>query len=118
MATYRFSVPDWRPPSLNVLLSRHWGGRSRLKREAAELVGGYWLQAGHPKATGKRRVSIELTGTGRDKTLDDDNAKKILLDALKLCGAIVDDSPAYCETPPVTQVRGARRGTVVTLEDV
>ncbi len=92
-----FTIPDWRPVSLNCLLRLHWASRNRLVKAEKKLVGMYFLQSGLPKATSKRRVEITVVYARKagGKVQDSDNSLKNLLDSLVLAGALVDDSPEW-----------------------
>lgn len=112
-----FEIPNYLPPSLNDLLRCHWRKRNRLKREAAQLVGVYFSQSDIPKARAKRVVQITLRVPNRSHRQDDDNCRKLILDGLRDCGAIVNDSQEWCLAPPVLFEKG-RRSVVIQLEDV
>ena len=58
---HRLTIPNWRPARTNELIYRHWARARRRKKADAEMVGGYALAAGLQPATGKRRVSLEIT---------------------------------------------------------
>ncbi len=115
-----FTIPDWRPASLNTLLRVHWARRAKMVREAKDLIGAYFMASGLPKAVGQRRVTITVVYQRKagGVSQDGDNACKLILDGLKTCGALVDDSPEWCESVTVKHERGERRAVRVKLEDV
>lgn len=116
--THRIPIKRWRPASLNQLMSGHWRAKHRLKLADRELVGMYAVQAGVPKAEGKRRVSLEIVLQGRQQEADPDAYWKSLLDALVYAGLLVDDSREWCELGAVTYSRGDEGSTTIVLEDV
>lgn len=75
-----------------------------------------------PKATGKRRVSMEITMGKGMREYDFDNSWKSLLDGLVKAGMLVDDRNAYCQLGTITHIRDSSKwnewGTTVILEDV
>jgi len=106
-------------PSQNTRDGQHWARRHRDK-------GAWWwsIRAAEgfldiPRATGRRRLTIERHGR---KLLDMDNMAagcKALVDVIKHRGLILDDNPAACElvfrqaTPCLLAPF-----TLVTLEDI
>ncbi len=118
MTTHRLFLPNFRFQSLNAQIGRHWAVKAKLKRAEREMVAGYALLGRIPTATGKRRVSLEVVLTGRQKCLDTDNAFKSCLDALTACGLLMDDSPRYCELGTVTYRRDGEPGTTIILSEV
>lgn len=114
-------VPKWRPTSLNKLMYATVGQRIRLKKHDTEMVGVFFHLSKVPKATSKRRVSLKITLGPRQKQYDDDNAWKSCLDGLVTCGALVDDSGAWCERGDLTWFfyrKDYEPGTVIELEDL
>lgn len=70
------------------------------------------------RPSGKRRVTIERVYAGRCRELDRDNVHvKPLVDALVREQIVHDDGPAWLELH-VTQRRGDRNQTVVTVEEL
>lgn len=115
--TYSFFIHDWRPASLNSLSYCHWRKRVRIKKADKGMI--FAFSRAVPKAEGKRRVSVHMTLTGRQKQFDDDNLWKSLLDALTANGLLVDDSREWCELGPITYSRDNNApGTRITLEEV
>lgn len=114
--SWRIEIPDWRPKTTNELLALHYRARSGAKRIDAEMIGTYAALVGVPKATGRRRIDLEIRKR-MGRSLDEDNAWKSLKDALVRLGLLVDDSPRWCDQGTPTFPRGPRR-TVITLTDL
>jgi Holliday junction resolvase RusA-like endonuclease len=110
-------IPDWRPATLNELMSNRFRA-ARLKKADRKIIAGYARLAGTPKATGKRRVSVEVTRSGRMKEIDPDGIWKSLNDALVHAGLLVDDNSRLCELGTFTQPKGDRKSTRIILEDL
>lgn len=111
-------IPAWRPPSLNELLAMHWAKRGRIKKAAYELVGMLAMLAGIPKALGKRAVRLDIRLDKGMKRYDDDNAKKVILDALVKNGLLKNDSPTWLRDDGITWSRGSDWGTAIYLADL
>ena len=111
------TIPGWRPATLNELLSGHWRKAARLKKQDAEIIAAACWMARLPKAAGKRRVSLRLTLPPRQRRWDKDALWKSLLDGLVKAGALVNDSPNWCEPGEVVYQRGDRLVTEIILED-
>lgn len=116
--THQLLIDQWHPQRVNTLLGRHWAARNRLKRADYQMVACYAVALGIPRATGKRRVSLEITLAGPGRPPDGDSYWKVVLDSLVACGLLCDDSPKWAELGPVTFSRGKERCTVITLEDI
>jgi hypothetical protein len=114
---YEIVIPRWHPTALNRLLGCHWGTRSRLKRADTDLIAICARQAGVPRATGRRRVSLQITLAPRQRAADPDSFWKALLDGLVRAGLLVDDDRFGVELGDVTFGRGPEPGTVIVLED-
>jgi hypothetical protein len=91
--------------------------RIALGKAAKAMVAGYAMMQRIPKATGRRRVSLEVTLEGRQREADADAYFKGLLDALVSCGLLLGDKTSEVQLGDVTHKRGVR-GTVIVLEDV
>ena len=113
-----------RTPSLNETGRWAWqGGRSGSgwrKRWELQIWGGLLRSA---FGAGRNETRMRLTVTSyRLKLCDPDNLKggmKVLVDALRRSGMLVDDSPEWLDFPEPAQVRVRHRHqqkTVVTLE--
>jgi hypothetical protein len=112
-------IPGWHPARLNDLMGGgHWARRHRLKKADRQLVAAYTKAAGVPQATGRRRVSLELTLAPRQRAADPDAYWKSALDALVACGLLVDDSRQQLQLGTVTFRRGPARQTRIVLEDL
>lgn len=104
------------PPSLNKVLRMHW------TRKQALLTAWRWMikaAFGHPTALcdGKRRVRITLL---HSRFYDKDNAYgacKVVFDALKAEGFIVDDRAEWLEASvEQKKCQHKERHTVIELE--
>ena len=115
---WTITIPDFIPARVNDLYSGHWTKRRALKKNDAEIIGGYALKAGVPKATGKRRVSLTITLTPKMRGHDPDAFFKSVLDSLVHCCVLAEDNSRACELGPVTFERGKRKQTVITVEDI
>ncbi len=117
-------IKNWRPTPLNRLMFAKV--RDRIKRLKAdkEMVFWHMRHAEIPKATGKRRVSLEIVLEGRQRASDADSPWKVLLDALVASGQLVGDSLESVELGTISYQRKARgredvvAGTLIVLEDV
>lgn len=120
MSEYVIRIPGWRPTPLNKLLAVHWRKRSKYKKADAEMIAVYAKMCCIPPADQftRRRVSVEITLSGRQQEADVDAYWKSLLDGLVACGALWDDDTRHCVTCDPKYVRGQKMGTVVTLVDV
>lgn len=107
----RLRIPE-ASPSLNTLLRKHWGRDRRVKQkwhwliyQALGLSGAYRrMRTRTPFA----RAHVKITRYS-PRRLDEDNAiggSKHLIDALKSCGVLVDDTPQHLVLE-LQQVRGA-----------
>lgn len=117
-AVYRVAIPGWRPALLNEYVGRHWSVGARLKKRDRKFVGDACWYGGVLAATCRRRVTLTIVLGPRQRQCDPDAPWKSLLDALKTAGALVDDSPDWCEVAPLVIERGARLETVIELTDI
>ena len=108
----------YHPPTINMLIGRGWRTIHSIKRRDRKRIGDEMALAGIPRATGKRRVTLEIILAPRQRSPDPDAFWKVLLDSLVSCGALKDDNRQWVELAPVEIGRGKRRATVLTLEDV
>lgn len=118
MRRWYVRIDRWHPAKLNQWDGRHWAVRARLKKADANLVAVCCAGAGVAKATGKRRVCLEIVLGPRQRGGDVDAYWKSTLDALKHAGAIVDDSKELVVLGEVCYSRGPVKATVIVLEDV
>lgn len=118
MSTWTLTIPDYTPMPLNQLLSAHPKRRGRLKRGDADLVGAYARLQEIPRALGPRRVTVEAYYPPRVRRPDPDALWKGLLDALVHARLLVNDSAPWVTLGAVVLLRGARRETRITLEDL
>lgn len=84
-------------PSLNVLLRMHWAKRRRLCDDAQREI---MAQHGLPLPARRRVARAVRIMSYRRRLLDKDNligGTKPIVDALKSCGFIWDDSPEWIE---------------------
>lgn len=92
------------PPSLNVLLRRHWSWRKRQAEKIAILV---VAAVGRPLVPETRKMRLQFT-VYRKRLLDEDNLRgstKICLDVLVRLGWVRDDSPEWLDHLPPRQVK-------------
>lgn len=114
----RLIIPEWRPMRLNETMGRHFHVIGRRKKQDRAIVWAYCLKERAPAATGKRRVSLEITLSGRQKEADIDAYQKSVLDSLVHAKMLIDDSGKWAEWGGVTYRRGKQGKTVIILEDV
>jgi len=106
------------PPSLNKVLRMHWRKRQGLLHAWMWMVR---IALGHPltACNGKRRVTITLH---HSRLFDQDNsygACKVIFDALKAQGLIVDDSPEWLDAHvEQKKCKHKERHTVIKLEAI
>ncbi len=116
---YHIVIDGFRFTSLNVMNSaKHWGKRSRLKKIDRDFVWAYSKSQFIPQAAGKRRVSLEVFITGRQKETDPDALWKSCLDALVKCAMLIDDTAEYCELGTVVHHKAEETKTIIVLEDI
>lgn len=119
LATHRVVIPDWRPwPDNKLAGGIHWATRKDRKGRDKNMVAAYARIAGTPKATGKRRVQLEIVLSGRQKKTDPMAYAKSLLDSLVHCGLLVDDTTEYVEWIPPVYRRGDETVTTIVLTDI
>lgn len=112
-------IPGFRPPALNRLMRGKIKDRIRLGREARERIAVAARAWGVRRAVGvKRRVSLEITLTGRQKPLDVDAVWKAILDGLVHAGLLVDDSCRWAALGEVVFLRGEVTSTKIILDDL
>lgn len=104
-------------PSLNTMLRRHWSVDRRLKNRWRIMVWAALKQQAGGKALpplNKARVTITRISP---RMLDADNCTggaKHVIDSLRVCGLIVDDTPEHIELT-VRQEKG-RAATHIQIE--
>lgn len=113
-------VVDMPTPSLNETQRMHWAKLRRLYQKWQLHVFARAFEARAEPASGKRRVIIERRGK---RYLDEDNlfgGCKIVIDALKNEGLLVDDNAENMELKVVQTKpeKGSLPCTIITLEDV
>jgi hypothetical protein len=120
VSQWTITIPRWTPTLLNTLLGLHWARRNKAKKADYDMVAAYARLAEVPKATGHRKVGLEVVWPkSRPGRLPDSDAfDKCLRDACVACGLIVDDSKRWATFTEPVITRGAERGTVITLENV
>lgn len=111
-------LPGYMPTTVNQFLGCHWGTRSKLKARDTEIIGRAVQLYGVPPATCRRRVSMLVVLPKARRATDPDSLWKGVLDSLVACGALRNDSPAWCMLDPVQWARGEALSTFITLEDV
>ena len=65
MTTWTLRLPGFHPTLLNTVRSRHWSAEHRAKKKDAQVYGTLALVQGIPRATGRRRVHILVSGWER-----------------------------------------------------
>ena len=116
-ARHELVIPNYRPPYINQLMRGHLRTRMLLEHECREMIAAYAAVQQIPKATDKRRLSVTVTLSGRQRAGDADCIWKGLLDALVACGLLRGDRCEDVELGPVTFSRGERQ-TRIILEDL
>jgi Holliday junction resolvase RusA-like endonuclease len=116
--TYELVIPNWRPTSVNLLLSRNPRSRTKFKRRDAEMILAHAILARVPRALGPRRVSYRVTVPAWRHAPDPSNILKSAEDALVSCGLLIDDSARWYRIGEVDVVVGGALETVISLEDL
>lgn len=124
-----------KPPNLNDHAVNRAGGRSRAGRQALAAQAGQYRKARDgwtllvknaaqlascPAATGKRRVVYVRIMGPRERSWDEDNligGGKMVFDALKSAGVLVDDNRALCERE-YREERGPASGLRMEVSDL
>lgn len=115
---YTLTIPNWTPTLTNHWYGKHWRVRYKLKRAQNDIVAAYAMQQQIPQATCRRRLLIQVWGWPTGRKPDLDSFDKLLLDAIRDCGLILDDSERGLEGRMLVEVHRSReRKTVITLED-
>lgn len=123
MAVQTLILDRW-PVLLNVLLRADKYARCRLLHEDAELIAALALNQRLTRTTRRegdavrRRVSLTIRYRTGDRTPDPDACWKSLLDGLVYARLLVNDDRHWLELGTVCFEEAARRGLVVTLEDL
>lgn len=111
----KITIPDC-PPSLNKVLRMHWSSKRKLLNDWILLLRGA-CPRGAGLCNGRRNVKVTLH---HSRLFDKDNsygACKVIFDALKVDGFIVDDSRQWLEaTVEQAQCPHKQRHTVIELE--
>ena len=115
---HKITIHNWRPAAINTLMRSHWSTPGKLKKADANMIAAYAMIDSIPKATGKRRVSLEITLTGRQRQVDPDAYQKSTLDGLVKCGMLLDDNAASVEWGCVWYIRIGEAGTTIILTDM
>jgi len=111
------TIHGWIPARLNALIgNRRKAGR--LKRADRQRVAVEAMFQAIPKATGRRRVTIEITFGKGVRSGDPDAYFKSTLDALVHAGLLVGDTIRGVEIATPVFRRGEKSLTVIRLEDV
>ena len=116
---YRITIKDWRPwPDNKLSGGTHWSVRSKRKKQDELIVSLSARIADTPKATGKRRVHLEIVLSGKQQQTDPLAYAKSTLDALTKCGMLIDDSTEYVEWITPTYRRDDHTQTTIVLTEV
>lgn len=116
MMIYEITIPNWRPPLTNELLTKHWSQAARMKSGAAQMIAAYLQKAKVPGATGKRKVEIHITQI-KGRFPDPDAPHKSVHDALTRTGYLMDDSQEWLDFTPARYSRG-KKSTTIRIEDL
>lgn len=117
------TIHGWVPARINQILGNRRKG-SALKRRDRYRIANEQRFRPIPEATGRRRVTIEITWARGDRPGDPDAYQKSVHDALKKAKLIKDDTIAWVQlTEPVylplnPRDRTDKRMTRIILEDV
>ncbi len=115
---YTLTIANWNPPTLNATLGRHWRKAHKAKVDTANLLAAEALNQGVPKATGKRRVSLRVSGWARGGRLPDgDSMDKCFLDAAVRSGLLTDDDAKGLDGRMTVVIERGPKFTEITLED-
>lgn len=117
MAEYCIKIPNYHPTRLNALLAMNYHAANNRKKGDTQMIAAYAMQAKIPKAKGKRKVEITIEITkGREP--DPDAYFKVVHDALKQTGYIIDDSSKYIDFVPTKFIRAKHKAIVIRLTDL
>lgn len=123
MAIHELTIHGWIPARLNELIGNRRKGAALKRRDRHKVAAEVGFRP-IPKATGRRRVTIEITFAKGDRSGDPDSYFKSLLDSAKHAGLIKDDTRKWVQiTEPIylplnPRHRTERRSTRIILEDV
>lgn len=131
-------LPDYWPPSLNVVRNQHWSKSRKHKQVAKDrlYIAAIQTVGKVPIFVGRARVEVCRLYTGRHQEMDEDNlmgSLKPLIDAMRApklngtrasqggIGIIYDDDPALLDLPKPTQHKApwlteAKQVTVITIK--
>lgn len=115
--THRLTIPGL-APTVNRLMRGTIRRRIRIAKAWRFAVAVCAVRDRIPHATGKRRVSLEITLGPRQRGPDPDNLWKANLDALVHAHLLIDDDRHHVELGPVEYGRGPAAETTVVLEDL
>lgn len=117
MTVHRLTIPGWIPVRLNSLLGNRRKA-ARLKKHDKAMIAVYARLQSVPKASGKRRVTIDITFGKGVRSGDPDAYFKSTLDALVHAGLLQKDTRRGVEiTDPIFR-RGPKSTTTIILEDL
>jgi Holliday junction resolvase RusA-like endonuclease len=114
---YRITIPGWHPATVNELM-KSVKARIRLKKRDRGMVAIAALAQQIPAAHGRRRVHLAITMGPGQRGADPDAYWKSLLDAMVMCGLLIDDRKEYVVLDPVEFVRGKEPETTIELYDL
>jgi hypothetical protein len=115
--TWHVTIANWRPRTVNELLSMHWRACGRAKAGDMNVIAIHCYAAKVPKATGRRAVSIRMV-CAKGRSLDPDAVPKSLLDALVQAGYLMDDNTTWLQFDGCTIERGKQLSTNITIRDI
>lgn len=123
MSQYEIVIPNWIPARLNQLMGNRKRAGALKKRDKLKIAIEQRFRP-IPEATGRRRVTIEITYAKGDRQADPDAYQKSVHDALVKAKLLKNDTnrwvemthPIYLPTNP--RYRTERRMTRIILEDI
>jgi len=112
-------------PSLNQLLRMHWAKRVKEQHKLIEIfTNAFWAQGNKydPNLYLRDKKCVEITSF-RKSLLDHDNFSgglKPLLDVIKSCGLIYDDSPNWIELQTRQKLvkKNSEKGTLIEIYSI
>lgn len=107
---------NYKPPSWNKFYSgTHWAKRQMLVNECQIQMN---VATVGQRDTYTKPVDVKIT-TYSPRPQDSDNiADKLIVDSLKHCGILVDDTPKYVRWVATRSLKGKSNKTVIEIDTV